>query len=93
MGLTETLRQVQELYERIRASADRAEVAGEEMAKVEARLKEVAERAEAYWRRPPRRARLAFAGQMVVAVIVAALVAVAWRLRANRSERLYAAST
>ena len=33
MGLTETLRQAQGLYERIRASADRAEAAGEEMAK------------------------------------------------------------
>ena len=55
MGLTETLQQVRELYERIRASSNRAEAAGEEMAKVEARMKEMAERAEAYWLRLERR--------------------------------------
>ncbi len=81
MGLTETLRQVRELFERTRASANRAEAAGEEMAKVEARMTEVVERAEAYWRRLERRVWLAFAGQMVVAVIVAAPVAGAWLAR------------
>ena len=78
MGLTEKLQQVRELYERIRASGNRAEAAGEEMAKVEARMKEMAERAEAYWRRLERRARHTYARQMVVAVIVAALLVVAW---------------
>ena len=37
MGLTERLQQVRELYERIRASGNRVEAAGEEMAKAEAR--------------------------------------------------------
>ena len=78
MGLTETLQQVRELYEQIRASDNRAEAAGEEMAKVEARMKEMAERAEAYCRRLERRARRAYVGQMVVAVIVTALLVIAW---------------
>ena len=48
------------------------------MAKLEARMTEVAERAEAYWQRLERRARHAYVRQMVVAVIVAALLVVAW---------------
>ena len=78
MGLTETPQQVRELCEQIRASDNRAEAAGEEMAKVEARMKEMAERAEAYCRRLERRARRAYVRQMVVAVIVTALLVVAW---------------